>query len=60
MPHANRTTRVSGSPVNARLSIPDPISIMIEETNFVAIRAFFELLAEWESKEPKNANLNPS
>jgi hypothetical protein len=45
-----------GSPANAGLGVHDPLSIMIEKTDLVAILTFFELLAEWESKEGNNAN----
>lgn len=49
----------SGS-ANAWLGIRDPLSIVVEEADLVAMRAFFELLAKWESKEAKNANLDQS
>lgn len=58
MARANRTALLYESPVNAGLSVRDPLSVMIEETDLVAILTFFDLLAEWESKEANDANLN--
>jgi len=59
MAHTSKTTLLSGL-ANARLGIRDPISVVLEETDLIAMRTFFELLAEWESKEAKNAHLNQS
>lgn len=58
MAHANRNIRTLELPVHALPGVRDPLSTVVEETNLVAIRAFFELLAEWECEEAKNANRN--
>jgi hypothetical protein len=60
MAHANRNKRTFELPAHALPGLRDPLSTVVEETNLVAIRAFFELLAEWDSKESTNANLNQS
>lgn len=60
MAHANRNKRTFELPVHALPGVRDPLSTVVEETNLVAIRAFFELLAEWDSKESANDNLNQS
>ena len=58
MTHANTTIGLSGWPVNGQQGIPDPLSTVLEEKDLFAIRALFDLLAEWEFKEVMNANLN--
>lgn len=47
-------------PVNGQQGIPVPLSTVLEENDLFAIRALFNLLAEWEFKEAINANLNQS
>lgn len=59
MAHTSKTTLLPRS-ANAGLSVRDHLGIVLEETDLIAIRVFFELLAEWESKEAKNAHLNQS
>jgi hypothetical protein len=59
MAHTSKTTLLSRS-ADAWLGVLDRPSIALEETDLIAMRVFFELLAEWESKEAKNANLNQS
>jgi hypothetical protein len=60
MAHANRKIRTIELPVAPLPGVREPLSTVVVETNLVAIRAFFELLAEWDSKESTNANLNQS
>jgi hypothetical protein len=43
---------------NPWLELHEPPSIVLKEGDLIAMRVFFELLAEWESKEAKNANLD--
>lgn len=58
MAQANRTIRTFEYLPHAWPGIRDPLGGVVEETNLVTIRAFFELLAEWESEEAKNADRN--
>jgi hypothetical protein len=59
MAHTSKTTLLPRS-ANGWLGVRDHLGIVMEETDLIAIQLFFELLAEWESKEAKNAHLNQS
>jgi len=45
---------------NAWLDTCRPLITVPEETDLTPVRALFELLAEWESKEANEANRNQS
>ena len=57
---ANRTRRISESQVHAYLGVREQLSSAFGEIDLVGLRAFFELLAEWESQGATNANLDKS
>ncbi|PWT79044.1 MAG: hypothetical protein C5B58_14395 [Acidobacteria bacterium] len=60
MAHLNTSAGPSKWPVNGQQGIPDPLIIELAENDLFAIRALFDLLAEWEFKVTMNANLDQS